>query len=224
MSVRHESHKARYTTRQALLGQTLEGALQTLLQDNPELIPGKQIDPSSEDPPRFVLLRREMPVASWSLDHLYVDQRGILTLVETKLAQNPEARRDVIGQIIEYAANAAQEWGGGKARQAAVQFQAERGRDFDDLLRREFGEDLDPDAFWSLVEANLEQGLIRLIIAADELRPEVRLMIEYLNWQMQNTRVLRLELACYGNDTDELVLEHAAQAPQSPSTTGFSSP
>ena len=71
--------------RAGLFGKTLEDALQTLLQKYPEIIPGKQIDPGSDDPPRFVLLRREMPLGGWSLDHLYVDQRAILTLVETKL-------------------------------------------------------------------------------------------------------------------------------------------
>ena len=92
--------------REGILGKTLEDALQTLLENYLELIPGSQINFSSEEPPRFALLRREMPVASWSLDHLYVDQYGVLTLVETKLLQNPEAGRDVIGQITEYAANA----------------------------------------------------------------------------------------------------------------------
>jgi hypothetical protein len=82
--------------REGLIGKTLEGALQTFLEKYPQIIPGKQIDPSTEDPPRFILLRREMPIGGWSLDHLYVDQRGILTLVETKLFQNPESRREVI--------------------------------------------------------------------------------------------------------------------------------
>ena len=47
--------------RDGLLGKTLEDALQTILQEYPQIIPGKQIDPTSDDPPRFFLLRREMP-------------------------------------------------------------------------------------------------------------------------------------------------------------------
>lgn len=60
--------------RQGLFGKTLEDALQTLLEKYPEVIPGKQIVTNTEDPPRFFLLRREMPVSGWSLDHLFVDQ------------------------------------------------------------------------------------------------------------------------------------------------------
>jgi hypothetical protein len=49
---------------EGLLGKTLEDPLQTLFESGPQIIPGKQIDPGTEDPPRFVLLRREMPVGS----------------------------------------------------------------------------------------------------------------------------------------------------------------
>lgn len=192
--------------RSGLFGTHLEDALQTLLQNYPEIIPGQQIDPASEDPPRFILLRREMPIGSWSLDHLYVDQKGILTLVETKLIQNPESRREVIGQIIEYAANATDLWASGRARQYATEFWNKKGKDLDDIFFEEFGEELDVENFWDAVETNLKQRRIRLIIAADELRPEVRRMIEYLNQEMQNTEVLGLELKCYGKNDTQVVL------------------
>ena len=53
--------------REGLLGKTLEDALQTLFEEYPQIVPGKQMDPGSDDPPRFVLLHREMPVGGWSL-------------------------------------------------------------------------------------------------------------------------------------------------------------
>jgi len=190
--------------RAGLFGKSLEDALQVLLEKYPEVIPGSQIDPSNEDPPRFVLLRREMPVAGWSLDHLFVDQYGILTLVEAKLIQNPESRRDVIGQIIEYAANAREAWGSGRIRQYAAEFWSEREQDLDDVLLRSFPE-MEIEEFWNAVENSLVQGRIRLIIASDSIRPEVRRMIEYLNSEMQNAAVLGLELKVYGQHDDELV-------------------
>jgi hypothetical protein len=194
--------------REGLWGKTLEDALQTFFEKYPQIIPGKQIDPVSEDPPHFVLLRREMPVGGWSLDHLFADQKGILTLVETKLFQNPESRREVIGQIIEYAANATESWAGGGARQKATEFWSNQDspKELDEILREEFGGELDIEDFWRKVEENLRNGRIRLIIATDELRPEIRRMIEYLNKEMQNTEVLGLELKCYGEDSESLVL------------------
>ena len=192
--------------RDGLLGKTLEDALQTILQEYPQIIPGKQIDPTSDDPPRFFLLRREMPVGSWSLDHLYVDQKGILTLVETKLIQNPQSRREVIDQMVEYAANALEKWGNEKARRFAMEFWNSMGKDLDEELKKSFGEEIELTSFWATVEENLQNGRIRLIIATDELWPEVRRMIEYMNSEMRNAEVLGLELKCYGDDQDQLVL------------------
>lgn len=194
--------------REGLMGKKLEDALQSLFEKYPQIIPGKQIDPTAEEPPHFVLLRREMPIGGWSLDHLYVDQKNILTLVETKLFQNPESRREVIGQIIEYAASAIELWGGGSARRKATEFWSKRNppRDLDEVLKQEFGDELDTEDFWRAVEENLKNGRVRLIIATDELRPEIRRSIEYLNNEMQNAEVFGLELKCYGNDDLSFVL------------------
>jgi len=196
------------TMRAGLLGKTLEDALQAIFEKHPQLIPGKQIEPGSEDPPQFVLLRREMSVGSWSLDHLFVDQKGILTLVETKLIENPESRREVVGQIMEYAANAKKFWAEGRVRQKAAEYWSQKGKngDLDQILKNEFGENLDIENFWATVETNLEDGKIRLIIATDELRPEVRRIIEYLNKEMKNAEILGLEIRFYGEESASLVV------------------
>lgn len=192
--------------RAGLFGKTLEEALQTLIERYPDVLPGRQMDPGSEDPPRFALLRREMPIGGWSLDHLLVDQRGVLTLVETKLIENPEARREVIGQIIEYTANAVLAWGSGRAREKAAEYWSGRGRNLDDGLQEKFGQEVEVEAFWKMVEESLRQGRIRLLAVADELRLEVRRMIEYLNAEMSSAEVFGVEFRCYGEDTSSVVL------------------
>ena len=149
-----------------------------------------------------------MPIGSWSLDHLYVDQRGVLTLVETKLAQNPESRREVIGQIMEYATNAFDAWGEGKVRATAADYYRSQGKSLDEtLLVNEFSSDsFDVDLFWQQVEENLRRKKIRLIIAGDQLRPEVGRMIEFINSEMQNVEILGLELGCYGESDSSVVI------------------
>lgn len=193
--------------RKGLFGGTLEEGLQKLIEQYPQTIPGSQIDPGSEDPPRFVLLCREMTIGSWSLDFLLVDQYSIPTLVETKLVENPESRRAVVGQIMEYAANAADAWGEGRLREKAAEYWSKRGKELGEVLIEAFGgDDFDVDDFWSNVEENLQRSKIRLIIAADELHPEVRRIIEYLNTETRNIAILGLELRCYGEDEDFIVL------------------
>ncbi len=191
--------------KEGIFGKTLEDALQTLIEKHPNVIPGQMIDPESDDPPRFILLRREMPISSWSLDHLLVDQRGVLTLVETKLIQNPEARREVIGQIMEYAANAVERWNISKLQEDATKYWFDRGKELSDVIKEGFGVDIIAQELWDSVEENLKHGKIRLIIAADKLSPEVRRIIEYLNVEMTNAEVYGLELKCYG-DPAKLVL------------------
>jgi hypothetical protein len=192
------------TMRDGIMGKTLEDALQTILENYPQIIPGKQIEPGNPEPPRFVLLRREMPVTGGSLDHLLVDQNGVLTLVETKLFQNIDSKREVIGQIIEYAANAAESWGGGKVKEKAFEYWSKKGKQIEEIISEEFG--IDDKEFWDKVDNNLQEGNIRLIIATDELRPEMRRMVEFLNNEMRNTEILALELKFYGESSEDLVL------------------
>lgn len=201
-----EIHALRSTSmRSGEFGGDPEATLQTLFEKHPNIIPGKQIEPGNDDPPRFVLLRRDMPVKGNSVGNLYVDQHGMLTVVETRLFENPESRREMVGRIIEYAADAAEAWGNGQARVMATEAWSKEGRILDNVINEEFGDPLASETIWERVEANLSQGRLRLIIATDEFTPDVRRMIEYLNSHMRDTQVLGLELSCYGSDTDALV-------------------
>lgn len=189
--------------RQVVADRTLEDALQTLLAQYPQLVPGSQIGPDA-DAPRFILLRREMSVPSGSIDLVMVDQRGVPTLVETKLVENPEARRAVIGQILEYASYATETWTNGRLRAAAEEFWAQRGASLDEQLRTLGVQDL--DAFWDLVEANLLDRKLRLIVVADMLRPEARRILEYLNQELSRAAIYGLELRCFAESADRLVV------------------
>jgi hypothetical protein len=42
----------------------------------------------------------------WSVDHLFLDQDSVPTLVEVKRSSDTRIRREVVGQLIDYAANA----------------------------------------------------------------------------------------------------------------------
>ena len=64
------------------------------------------------EPRRWMLVRREMGVPDqegtgdrWSLDHLFVDQDGVPTLVEVQHWASTEVRHTVVGQMLDDAAN-----------------------------------------------------------------------------------------------------------------------
>ena len=42
----------------------------------------------------------------WSLDHLFLDQDANPTLVEVKRSTDTRIRREVVGQVLDYVANA----------------------------------------------------------------------------------------------------------------------
>jgi hypothetical protein len=86
-----------------------EKVLQDLLANHPSLLAGSEMNP--EVPRRFVLIGQELGVgpeeggSRWSVDHLFLDQDAVPTIVEVKRSSNTQIRREVIGQLLEYAAN-----------------------------------------------------------------------------------------------------------------------
>lgn len=77
-----------------------EGWFQKLLYTNPSLIPVDAIEPVFGP---LIPLARELQTDCGPVDVVYINPAGYITLVETKLWRNPEARRAVVAQIIEYA-------------------------------------------------------------------------------------------------------------------------
>ncbi len=78
-----------------------------------------QAMPSNTDSPRRWLLvahaKQAVPgeeggTGRWSLDHLFVDQDGVPTLVEVKRASDTRGRREVVAQMLDYAANGVVYW------------------------------------------------------------------------------------------------------------------
>ena len=179
-----------------------EDHLQSFLEDYPTLLAGDQID--SEKPRRWLLISREMPVPDkqdaagrWALDHLFLDQDGIPTLVEVKRSTDTRIRREVVGQMLDYAANAVLYWPVSEIR---GQFEHRCEKDETDPtveLQKFLGPEIDPEQFWTDVKTNLDTRRLRLLFVADQIPPELQHIIEFLNSQMTSSEVLGLELKQY---------------------------
>ena len=174
-----------------------EDVLQALLAEHPEILAGGDSSATG-----WVLVRREAGVADtegvgsrWSLDHLFLDVGGVPTLVEVKRSTDTRARREVVAQMLDYAANA----GTWTVEQLQSWFEDEcqrRGSDAAATLESTFGF-TDPDRYWELVKTNLAADRIRLVFVADEIASELRSIIEFLNRQMSETEVLAIEVKQY---------------------------
>jgi hypothetical protein len=178
-----------------------EDVLQLLLASYPDLLPGDQITP--ENPRRWLLVAREMGVPGdvdetdrWSLDHLFLDQDGRPTFVECKRASDTRSRREVVAQMLDYAANGIVHWGIDRLRQAAAETAQRRGKAIDTEIRMLLNteDDAAVETFWKQVEENLRTGRVRLIFVADSIPKELRRLVEFLNEKMADVEVLAVEV------------------------------
>lgn len=78
-----------------------ESWLQKLIHDRPEILPINQIEPGFGSP---ISIAREVRCGHGKVDNLYLTPTGEIILVEAKLWSNPQARREVVAQALDYVA------------------------------------------------------------------------------------------------------------------------
>jgi hypothetical protein len=170
---------------------------------------GEQINEAS--PRRWLFISREVGVPEseggpdrWSLDHLFLDQEAIPTLVEVKRSSDTRIRREVVGQMLDYAANSMIYWPVSAIRDKFESACKSQNKDPNILIAERLGIELDhPDSienFWNQVKTNLQAGKIRLIFVADIIPKELQRIVEFLNEQMDPAEVLAVEIRQYVGD------------------------
>jgi hypothetical protein len=176
-----------------------EGVLQKALADAPEVIAG--FTTTGDEPTRLLLIKREMPVPAADnsgvlrIDHLYADTTGVPVLVEVKRSTDTRLRREVVAQMLDYAASAAQEWSA-EAIRAALENRAGPDKSIDEFLEEQ-GFPMTGDTLISAITDKLAAGEIRMIFVADEIPESLRRIIEFLNLQMTPAEVLGVEVPQY---------------------------
>lgn len=171
--------------------------LQKLIADYPNLLAGEQMDP--ENSRRWLLVTQELALKSdeegfknFYLDHLFLDQDGIPTLVEVKRSSDTRIRREVIGQMFDYAANAVV-----YLPVEEIKERVESQYDDPALIEDFLDPQISMEVFWQKVKTNLNAGKIRMVFVADELPRELKRIIEFLNEQMDPAEVLGVEIKQY---------------------------
>ena len=186
-----------------------EAKLQDYLEDYPTLIPLADI---VEGASQLLCVGREVGVGSGSIDLLCIDKDGLLTIVETKLRRNREARREVVGQIIEYASYVSQ-WTADDVYRIANEYYEEsarvppvyRGKTLGGIMEEVVGGEYSDDDFRTGIERNLKDGRIRLIIAVDELIEPLRATVTFLN-SHSNFDILLLQVTVFQESEAKKVL------------------
>ena len=201
-----------------------EDHLQELLAKYPNLLAGNQIDDSN--PRRWLLISREVGLPAeengsdrWSVDHLYLDQDAIPTLVEVKRSSDTRIRREVVGQMLDYAANAVVYWPVGELRAKFEATCASRNADPVETLREFLDASEGQEDFWQKAKTNLQAGKIRMLFVADEIPAGLRRVVEFLNEQMDPAEVLAVEIKQYaGQKMKTLVPRVMGQIAEKPTS------
>ncbi len=171
--------------------------LQDLLESELNLIPGDQIN--NDDPPQWLLVMREMPVPDpsngkdrWRIDFFLSDQYAFPTFVECKRYENNQSRREVVGQVLEYAANAHHYWDREQLREMASTSAGKRGCSLEEEFRR-LGITVTEDDYFDRVVENLREGQLRIIFFLENSPNELRSIVDFLNKQTERTEFLIVE-------------------------------
>jgi len=185
--------------------------LQSILQNNYNLLPGDQIDPDT--PCRWMLIKREMPVPDpctggdrWSIDFFFVDQGATPTFVECKRYRDTRARREVVGQVLEYAANGQHYWSAADIHAHADATAKESGSSTEEAFRKLQAEMDSLDDFFKEVERRLKSGEVRIVFFLEQAPAELKRLVEFLNRQMPLVEVLLVEARQYSSNGLKIVV------------------
>lgn len=157
-----------------------EDRLQQLIFDNPGLLPVSSFEPYFSD---IIPVCRELPTPAGPLDNLYVTPQGNLILVECKLWRNPESRRKVIAQIMDYAKEIA-EWGYDDLMKAVNRANNTNQENPLYTLVEKHPEAPDESVFVDQVSRNLRLGRHLLLIVGDGIQEGAERLADFLQKNM----------------------------------------
>ncbi|WP_206365616.1 hypothetical protein [Sphingomonas sp. AAP5] len=141
----------------------------------PECLPIAEIDPLFVD---AISICTELVTPAGSIDNLLITAGGLPILVECKLWRNPEGRREVVGQILDYSKELTR-WSASDLQREVSRRLGRPGNALLDLLA-EAGHVIDEMSFNDALTHNLRRGRFLLLIVGDGIREGVEAIAEYL--------------------------------------------
>ena len=156
-----------------------EHALRDLIHDNPSIVPVHDLDPSFG---RLFTVAKELNIPGVGfVDVLLADERGRLIVIECKLWRNPQARREVVGQILDYARDLSRYSYEDLQRQISIATRRQGNVLYE--LARAVGSDMDEASFVDRVARDLRAGRFLLLVIGDGITEGTKRLGEYLRDQ-----------------------------------------
>ncbi|MEJ7931632.1 hypothetical protein WG922_16795 [Ramlibacter sp. AN1015] len=180
-----------------------EAWLRDLLHANPSLIPIGEIDPSFGP---LIPVCTELRTPAGPIDNVFIDRHGRLTLVECKLWRNPEARRKVVAQVLDYAKELSTWSYADFQRQVSARTSSDELPVFSRVHSRH--PELSEHQFADAVARALRGGRFQLLIAGDGIREDVKALGELINRNATSGYSFGMfEVAIYRGPRGELLVQ-----------------
>jgi hypothetical protein len=173
--------------------------LQELLRLHPNILPLAEIEPIYYP---AVPIGREVTTEVGAIDNLFISHRGYPVLVETKLWRNPEAKREVFAQVLDYGTSISK-WSYQRIDQIARTYVKKYEHQDCNLVSwvesRCGPVEGGPEYFEEVVTRNLRLGRFLTLMVGDRIRQSVVEMLDHIKNKFPHLAldVALVELACY---------------------------
>ncbi|MES2193216.1 MAG: hypothetical protein V4517_02265 [Pseudomonadota bacterium] len=155
-------------------GEERELFIQNLVHDYPDVIPMAQIEPAFMP---LVSICKELPTPAGYLDNLWITPEGAMVLGECKLVKNPQARREVVVQALDYA-RALSGWHFEQLEDAVQKALKKPGAKLWDFVAGESS--LTENQFVDAIERRLQTGGFMILIIGDGIQEGVEALTRHL--------------------------------------------
>lgn len=152
-----------------------EEFIQKMVFENPQCLPVASVDRAYEN---FVPVCMELNTQAGPLDALFVTDSGRLIILEAKLWRNPEARRKVVAQILDYAKELSK-WDYEDLQREVSRNLGIKGNVLFERVKEKFP-DLDEAEFVDEVQVSLRRGRFLLLILGDGIREGAGSIADFL--------------------------------------------
>lgn len=180
-----------------------EAWLRDTLQAHPELLPIADIDPSFGP---LLPVCTELITDAGPIDNVFINHQGKLTLVECKLWRNPEARRKVVAQLLDYARVLAG-WSYADLQRQVSSRKRQSGNVLFQIAQSHLA-GIEEHQFVDLTARALRQGRFLLLIAGDGIREDVQAIGELINRNAALGFAFgMIEFALYSDSSNGLLIQ-----------------
>ena len=177
--------------------------LQEALFAHPHCLPIKELDPRIG---RLIPICMELQTEAGPADILYITENGQLVVVETKLWRNPEARRVVVAQILDYAKQLTKWSYSDLAKLTAMT--TKQGPSYLLDCVRKVNPNIDEADFVDSVTNSLKSGDFLLLIVGDGIRTGTESLVNFID-QYGNLRfgLGLVEVAAFKLPNNDILLQ-----------------